>query len=162
MPIKASHWFESLSNAITDGKVADLLRAKIDLIESQRDDAVLRADKLALRIGELESDNLELRQEVSNLRKAIGEQRRIDDQSHAILKHLFDHDADFTADSIASAFRLQVSVVKYHFDELFRLGLITQGSSEPQPYQIGREQPWSKPTVRVSAPGRKHIVKATA
>ena len=148
-------------SVITDGKQAEILRTQIGLIESQRDDSILRADKLALRIGELESDNLALCQEVANLRKAVGEQRRIDDQSHAILKHLFDHDADFTADSIASAFRLQVSVVKYHFDELFRLGLITQGASEPQPYQIGREEPWSKPTVRVSAPGRKHIVKAT-
>lgn len=75
MPV--AKWIETVTNAITDGKVAEVLRVEMNLLERQLSDASLRASnaeerasKAEARILVLEDENKKLHGELADFRKA--------------------------------------------------------------------------------------------
>lgn len=133
MPVKVAHWFESLSNAVTDGKVAEILRTKIDLIETQRDDALLRANKAEARILILEDENKQLQRELADFRKADREKNDFHGLSEEAVKVLqwIGRNRSRGSHYLQQALSIEDAKLDYLTSVLSRRDLISWGSSHP-------------------------------
>jgi len=133
MPIKVTHWFESLSNAVTDGKVAEILRAKIDLIESQLADSTLRANKAEARILVLENENKKLQGELSDFREADRQNESshdLSEQAVSVLQWIGRNRAKGSR-HLQRALQLEDAKLDYLTSLLTRRDLIDCGSYHP-------------------------------
>lgn len=76
-----ANMIEIVTNAVTDGKMAEVLRTELGLLERQLGDASLRAEKAEVRILVLEDENKKLHAELAEFRKAAAIQK---DDSHKL------------------------------------------------------------------------------
>jgi hypothetical protein len=156
MPLM-SDWLATIIPFVGDAKMSAILREKVGLLETQRDDAIDLLNKADGALAGAKAEVAALRGEIEQLKQQVSRLRPKTDlatDAAKILKYFFEQDQAFSPEHMANHFQLKTSVAKHHFDTLFELELIQYAAvgimdaDEPVEYEI-------------SAKGRTHAFRSS-
>jgi endo-1,4-beta-D-glucanase Y len=128
-----ANMIEIVTNAVTDGKMAEVLRTELCLLERQLGDATLRAEKAEAHILVLEDENKKLHAELGDFRKAA----RQKDDSHSLSEDAvrvlqwIGRNSARGSRHLQRALGIEDSKMDYLASVLTRRGLIDCGSYHP-------------------------------